>query len=168
MGFTLIIGGAASGKSQFAESLVTGPERVYLATARIWDDEMEAKRQRHQIQRGPEWQTVETPLDPGAALKDLRAPQQVLLDCATMWLMNHIDAGTDLDQATEALISGLRAAPVPVVVVTNELGQGIVPADPLTRRFRETQGRLNIALASAAERVCFVTAGLPNWLKGAP
>lgn len=168
MSFTLVIGGAASGKSQFAETLITGPSRVYLATARVLDDEMEAKRRRHRLQRGPGWRTIEAPLDPAQALAALRPPDQALLDCVTMWLTNHLMAESDLDAAGTALVDALAQSPVPTVVVTNELGHGVVPADAMTRRFREAQGRVNIALAAAAARVCLVCAGLPLWIKGSP
>ncbi|WP_010140009.1 bifunctional adenosylcobinamide kinase/adenosylcobinamide-phosphate guanylyltransferase, partial [Oceanicola sp. S124] len=91
----------------------------------------------------------------------------VLFDCATMWLSNHLFAGSDLAQAQSDLLVALSSHPAPLVTVTNEVGQGIVPADPLTRRFREAQGRLNIALARQADCVVQVVAGLPNVLKGA-
>lgn len=161
----LVIGGAASGKSEFAETLVCGlgETRLYLATAEAGDDEMAAKIATHAARRGAGWRVVEAPLDPAPAL---RGPHPVLFDCATMWLTNHLMAGSDLELAREALLEALTASPAPVAVVTNEVGQGIVPADALTRRFREAQGRLNIALAARADCVVQVVAGLPNVLKG--
>lgn len=164
MAFTLIIGGAASGKSDFAETLVA-PPRSYLATAEPRDAEMAARRDRHIAARGPGWHTIEAPLDTARALRGCDGG--VLLDCATMWLSNHLLAGSDLEAEQAALIEALAARPG-AVVVTNEVGHGIVPGDALSRRFREAQGRLNIALARAAARVALVTAGLPLWLKGAP
>ncbi|MCA1336591.1 bifunctional adenosylcobinamide kinase/adenosylcobinamide-phosphate guanylyltransferase [Pseudooceanicola marinus] len=162
----LVIGGAASGKSEFAEALVCGlgPERLYLASAEAQDAEMEAKIAAHAARRGAGWQVVEAPLDPAPALAAAQVP--VLFDCATMWLSNQLFSGADLGKAQAELLAALAACPASVVTVTNELGQGIVPADALTRRFREAQGRLNIALAREADCVVQVVAGLPNVLKG--
>lgn len=162
----LILGGAASGKSDFAENLVCemGPERLYLASAQAQDDEMAAKIAAHAARRGPGWQLVEAPLDPGPALAAAQVP--VLFDCATMWLSNQMFSGAELEAAQARLLAALAACPAPVVTVSNELGQGIVPADAMTRRFREAQGRLNIALARQADCVVQVIAGLPNVLKG--
>lgn len=168
MAHRLVIGGAASGKSAFAESLVTGTPRVYIATAEARDSEMEAKRDKHRADRGPSWETIEASLDVASALPGLPERAGVLLDCATMWLSNHLFAESDLEAETTRLLDALRACPAMVTVVTNEVGHGIVPADALTRRFREAQGRLNIALAAQAGSVALVTAGLPLWIKGAP
>ena len=165
---TLVLGGAASGKSTFAESLVvqSGQNRVYLATAQAFDGEMQAKVARHRQMRGDGWQTIEAPLDPGSALHDIAAAQVVLLDCATMWLSNHLLAESDLEQARDTLLAGLAACPAPVVVVSNEVGLSVVPENPLARRFREAQGRLNQTLAARAGLVVNVVAGLPQVLKG--
>ena len=165
---TLVLGGAASGKSVFAESLVvqTGRNRVYLATAQAFDDEMQAKVARHQDMRGSGWLTVEAPLDPGAALRDTHPDQIVLLDCATMWLSNQLLAEADLKDAEKALMSALADCPAPVVIVSNEVGLSVVPDNALARRFREAQGRLNQALAARAGLVVNVIAGLPQVLKG--
>lgn len=165
---TMVLGGAASGKSAFAESLVvqTGRSRVYLATAQAFDDEMQAKVDRHRDMRGSEWLTVEVPLDPGAALRDIDASQIVLLDCATMWLSNQLLAESDLAHAQKALLAALSDCPAPVVIVSNEVGLSVVPENALARRFREAQGRLNQALAAQAGLVVNVIAGLPQVLKG--
>ncbi|MEP5154991.1 bifunctional adenosylcobinamide kinase/adenosylcobinamide-phosphate guanylyltransferase [Planktotalea sp.] len=165
---TLVIGGAASGKSAFAENLVlkSGKNRTYLATARVLDPEMEHKVTRHKEMRGQGWNTLETPLTPETALLKVDAKQIVLLDCATMWLMNHLMDETDLPQARTNLLTGLVKCEADCVVVTNELGLGIVPADPLSRRFRQEQGELNQHLAAAADTVYNVIAGLPQLLKG--
>ena len=161
----LVIGGAASGKSQFAEELfcALGPERLYLATAEAGDAEMRAKIALHAARRGAGWSVVEAPLHLAPALQGDRP---VLLDCATMWLSNHMLAGSDLATAQEALLAAIAECPAPVVTVTNELGQGVVPDNALARRFREAQGRLNILLARQADCVVQVVAGLPNVLKG--
>lgn len=166
---TLVIGGAASGKSAFAENLVvnTHKSRVYLATARVLDGEMEQKVARHKEMRGAGWETLETPLSPEEILLQRTASEVVLLDCATMWLMNHLMDETDLNAAETALIAGLRSSKADCVIVTNELGLGIVPADTLSRRFRQKQGELNQHLAAAADTVVHIVAGLPNVLKGA-
>lgn len=165
---TMVLGGAASGKSAFAESLVvqTGRSRVYLATAQAFDDEMQAKVERHREMRGSGWLTVEAPLDPGAALRDTDASQIVLLDCATMWLSNQMLAESDLTHAQNALLAALSDCPAPVVIVSNEVGLSVVPENALARRFREAQGRLNQALAAQAGLVVNVIAGLPQVLKG--
>ncbi len=165
---TFVLGGAASGKSAFAEQLVvlSGKSRVYLATSQVFDDEMRDKVKRHVSQRGSGWDTIEAPLDLGATLAELTPDQICLIDCATMWLTNHLLAEHDLQQAQTALLDALRDCPAPVVIVSNEVGHGIVPGNALSRQFREAQGRLNIALAAQADLVVQVTAGLPVVLKG--
>ncbi len=165
---TLVLGGAASGKSAFAEGLVlqSGRARAYLATAQMFDDEMRAKVARHQTMRGGGWRTIEAPLDLTPALNSARAVEAVLLDCATMWLSNHMLAENDLAEAEAALIIALAHCAAPVVVVSNEVGQSVVPENALARRFREAQGRLNQRLAAEAGLVVNVIAGLPQVLKG--
>ncbi|MCR9125813.1 MAG: bifunctional adenosylcobinamide kinase/adenosylcobinamide-phosphate guanylyltransferase [Rhodobacteraceae bacterium] len=165
---TLVLGGAASGKSEWAESLVEAHSvsKTYIATAQAFDDEMKVKIARHKNIRTDGWATVETPLDPVPALENAGADQAVLLDCATLWLSNVMLADHDTDAAADALLSGLQRCAAPVVVVSNEVGQGVVPDTPLGRRFREAQGRLNIALAAQADLAVMVIAGLPQVLKG--
>ena len=165
---TLVLGGAASGKSAFAEERIVsaGKSRVYLATSQVFDDEMRQKVDRHLVQRGDGWTTVEEPLDLGPVLASLSQNQICLIDCATMWLSNHLLADSDLDAAQTDLLSALSTCPAQVVIVSNEVGHGIVPDNALARRFREAQGRLNIALAAQADLVVQVTAGLPLVLKG--
>ena len=165
---TLVIGGAASGKSAFAENLIlkSGSARVYIATARVLDNEMERKVERHKEMRGAGWETIETPLAPEQVLLSRSMTECILLDCATMWLMNHLMEETDLKRAEQDLLSALTACKADCVVVTNELGLGIVPADPLSRRFRQAQGELNQRLAASADTVINVIAGLPQILKG--
>lgn len=165
---TLVIGGAASGKSAFAEKLVVqnGGSRIYIATARVLDDEMSLKVERHLKMRGSGWKTFEAPLSPEQALADCTHSNSVLLDCATMWLMNHLMDDTDLAVAEASLVKGLTECRADCVVVTNELGLGIVPADALSRRFRQAQGELNQRLAAQSDTVVNIVAGLPNVLKG--
>lgn len=168
LSLTLVLGGAASGKSRFAEGLCfqAGRPRVYVATAQAFDAEMRAKISDHQIQRGSDWETIEAPDDLGGVLA-ARAPDEVVLvDCATLWLSNRLLAEDDLSQAQEAFLAGLVACPAPVVVVSNEVGHGIVPDNALAREFRNAQGRLNQALALQADVVVQVIAGLPQVLKG--
>lgn len=166
---TFVLGGAASGKSAYAEGLVTarpGPW-TYVATAQAFDDEMRDKIARHRARRTKGWHTVEAPLDLAGALKGV-TQGVVLIDCMTLWLTNHVLAERDLAAETASLQRALTDCTVPIVAVSNEVGQGIVPDNALGRQFREAQGRLNIALAARADRVVQVVAGLPNVLKGTP
>ncbi|MEK0165318.1 bifunctional adenosylcobinamide kinase/adenosylcobinamide-phosphate guanylyltransferase [Phaeobacter sp. A36a-5a] len=165
---TFILGGAASGKSAYAEEIClnSGKDRVYLATSQVFDEEMRAKVDRHLHQRGAGWTTHEAPRDLAPVLDSLRADQICLLDCATMWLSNQMLAEADLIAEQAALMAALQRCAAEVVVVSNEVGHGIVPDNALARQFREAQGRLNIALAGVADRAVLVTAGLPQVLKG--
>ena len=165
---TLVFGGAASGKSMLAEELVTrhGGGRVYLASAQAFDAEMSAKIARHLGQRGPDWRTVEAPLDVATPLGSVSKSEVVLFDCATLWLSNHMLAEADIDAQTDILLAALARCAGPVVVVSNELGMGIVPENVLARRFRDAHGRLNQRLAAQADLVVLVAAGLPLTLKG--
>lgn len=165
---TIVIGGAASGKSSLAEDLVTrtGRTRVYLATAQAYDTEMKDKIRRHQDLRGAGWRTIEEPLDIGRTLASISGDHAVLMDCATLWLSNHMLAENDLAEAEAGLMAGLALCAAPIVVVTNEVGHSIVPDNALGRRFQIEQGRLNQKLASKANLVVQVVAGLPHVLKG--
>ncbi|AGI69330.1 bifunctional adenosylcobalamin biosynthesis protein CobP [Octadecabacter antarcticus 307] len=166
--FILVLGGAASGKSSFAESLCfqSPKSRVYIATAQGFDNEMRAKISDHRSQRGPEWLTIEAPLNVASALSTCSAKQIVLLDCATLWLSNVLLADEDAAIASATLLAALATCPAQVIVVSNEVGHGIVPDNKLTRQFRNAQGRLNQLLAARADLVVQVTAGLPQTLKG--
>lgn len=163
---TLVLGGAASGKSRFAETLVekTSESRLYIATAEAADAEMQAKITAHRARRGAGWTTAEAPLHLRDALSQARGA--VLIDCATMWLSNQMLAGHDIARETETLLDDLAACPVPVVIVSNELGLSIVPENALARRFRQAQGEVNQRLAAQADLVVFVAAGLPMVMKG--
>ncbi len=169
-GATLVLGGARSGKSRHAELLVreTGLERIYIATAQAFDDEMTARIAQHRAQRAADgWTTVEEPLELAAAIKAERRPgAAILVDCLTLWLSNIMLAGRDVLPEQEALLAALGRSAGPVIFVSNEVGMGIVPETPLGRDFRDAQGRLNQALAQVCERVVFVAAGLPLVLKG--
>lgn len=165
---TLVVGGARSGKSRFAEGLIDASQRPrrYIATAEAWDDEMRARIALHQADRGADWTTIEAPLDLPTALASARKDEAVLIDCATLWLTNHLLAEHDLAAEADRLITALATCPAPVVIVSNEVGWGIVPENALARRFRDEQGRLNQRLAAAAGLVVTVIAGLPMALKG--
>lgn len=165
---TLVIGGARSGKSTFAEGLIrqTSRPRRYIATSEAWDAEMRDRISRHQRDRGENWTTVEAPLDLAAALAAADAREAVLIDCATLWLTNHLLADHDLQAEVDHLLAALAACLAPVVIVSNEVGWGIVPENALARRFRDEQGRLNQRLAGDAWLVVTVIAGLPLTLKG--
>lgn len=165
---TLVTGGAASGKSALAEArvLASGLSPVYIATAQAWDDEMRTKIALHRARRSG-WREIEAPDDLPAALSTLRDGDAALVDCLTLWLTNVMLAEADIAAAGDALAQALSASPAPVVCVTNEVGQGIVPDHALGRRFREAQGRLNQRIAAQADNVVAVMAGLPLVLKGA-
>ena len=164
-----MLGRASSGKSAWAERLVEGQSarRCYVATSRILDGEIGAKVALHVARRGPGWRTVEAGSDAVAALHQSTPEEAVLFDCATMWLTNLMMDGDDWTQVWPLLEDALRAPSGPVTVVSNELGGGIIPDNSLARQFQRDQGMLNQNLAEAAERVVFVTAGLPSVLKGA-
>ncbi len=165
---TFVLGGAASGKSAFAENLCfqSGMPRAYVATAQAFDDEMRAKIAAHRSQRGADWDTIEAPLDLAPVLRVRRPDEVVLLDCATLWLSNILLAEREPEVETDALLVALRACPAQVIVVSNEVGQGIVPNHALGRAFRAAQGRLNQRLAAQAGLVVQVIAGMPQVLKG--
>ncbi len=165
---TLVLGGARSGKSGFAEDLVaqSGLVPVYLATGQAGDEEMTARIARHRARRGDEWTTVEESIELAAALAREAAPDRaVLVDCLTLWLSNVIAAGADVDGACAALAAALDRVEGPVVLVSNEVGQGIVPDNELARAFRDHAGLLHQAVAGIADEVYFVTAGLATRLK---
>jgi adenosylcobinamide kinase / adenosylcobinamide-phosphate guanylyltransferase len=162
---TLVIGGARSGKSRHAEALIEalpGPW-TYLATATPLDAEMAERVSVHRARRDSRWRTLEAPLEVAAALA--RAEGPVLLDCLTLWLSNLMVGERDLAEEMEGLDRALAARGHPVVLVTNEVGLGIVPESALGRRFRDEQGRLNQRMAALADRVVLVVAGLPIVVK---
>tara|TARA_B110000240_G_scaffold197873_1_gene254827 strand:- start:3855 stop:4442 length:588 start_codon:yes stop_codon:yes gene_type:complete len=158
---SLIIGGANSGKSAFAERLirVSSLPKTYIATAQAFDDEMRTKILKHRNDRGADWITVEAPMNIGKILsKDIS-----LVDCLTLWLSNHILADKEID--TNAFINACKSAGS-VVCVSNEVGLGVVPDNALARKFRTAQGQLNQDVAKEADLVVIVTAGIPMALKG--
>lgn len=165
---TLVLGGARSGKSGFAELLTHAHARgcVYLATAEILDDEMAERVRQHQTRRAERWRTVEAPLAiTDAIVAETEQGAAVLVDCLTLWLSNLMAAQRDPAAETEALVRALGQAGGPVVFVSNEVGLGIVPDNALARAFRDQAGRLNQRIAEVANSVFFVAAGLPLRLK---
>lgn len=165
---TLVLGGARSGKSRLAEGLAheTGLKRIYLATATAGDDEMRARIAHHRSQRSDAWRTIEEPLELVEALARQAGDDRVILvDCLTLWLSNLMHAARDVAAEAQRLTDWLRTPPGAVILVSNEVGLGLVPDTPLGRDFRDAQGRLNQAIAASVSDVVFVAAGLPLWLK---
>ena len=166
---TFVLGGAASGKSAFAEDLVTQAKipRVYIATAQAFDAEMAQKIARHRADRGPDWVTIEAPRTLPQEIGKVSPGHVTLVDCVTLWLSNRmLDPAADLEADTRELLDALSVAAGPLVVVSNEVGHGVVPDNALARRFRNAQGRLNREIAARADTVVAVMAGLPLALKG--
>lgn len=164
-----ILGGARSGKSRFAEQLAVnaGGDLHYLATGRAWDDEMEERIGHHQARRGEEWTTHEAPVDIAAVLGRLDAPENVILiDCLTLWLTNLMMENADIEAAFDALVSAIASAKAELILVSNEVGLGIVPENRMAREFRDHAGRLHQRIAAIADEVYFVAAGLPLKMKG--
>jgi adenosylcobinamide kinase/adenosylcobinamide-phosphate guanylyltransferase len=164
---TLVLGGARSGKSRYAESLISAlpPPWTYVATAEAGDAEMAERVAAHRARRGADWQTVEAPHDLAAALADAGSNAPVLVDCLTLWLSNRMLAGAGVEAETAHLEAALDSRHAPVVLVSNEVGFGIVPDNALARRFRDLQGRLNQRMAARADRVVLMVAGLPLVVK---
>ena len=163
---TLITGGARSGKSALAERLTrqSGESCFYIATAEAHDAEMASRIAAHQSRRGPEWTTVNAPLDLVGALRDTDSAPR-LVDCLTLWLSNHLLADHDLSVETRQLVRCLSTQKHPVVLVTNEVGSGIVPENALARQFRDAAGWLNQEIAAAAQEVYLSVSGCPLRIK---
>jgi len=165
---TLVLGGARSGKSRHAErlALASGLDPVYLATAQPLDDEMARRIAAHRARRGSPWQTIEEPLDLARGLRDACAPGRiVVVDCLTLWLTNLMVAGRAVEAECAALLAALADLDGPVVLVSNEVGQGITPDNAMARRFIDHAGWLHQAIAEQADAVVLMTAGLPHRLK---
>ncbi|MBX3569494.1 MAG: bifunctional adenosylcobinamide kinase/adenosylcobinamide-phosphate guanylyltransferase [Rhizobiaceae bacterium] len=164
---TLVLGGARSGKSRHAEAMVTAfpVPWTYVATAQAFDDEMRERIALHRARRGDGWQTVDAPLDLVETLVAQPVGRPVLVDCLTLWLTNHMLAGHDVEAECARLAAVLESPRGPWVVVSNEVGLGIVPDNALARRFRDAAGRLNQQVAAVADRVVLTVAGLPMQVK---
>ncbi|MGC8827913.1 MAG: bifunctional adenosylcobinamide kinase/adenosylcobinamide-phosphate guanylyltransferase [Anaerolineae bacterium] len=171
----LLLGGARAGKSQFAERLAErwGNRVLYAATAQVGDAEMRARVEQHQARRPAHWRTVEEPLAVASAVEPyLSEADTVLLDCMTLWASNVLIAEGDPARAQERLLAEIerlveacRRRGVLLLIVSNEVGQGVVPAYPLGRQFRDVLGRANQLLARYADAVLYFIAGLPVELK---
>jgi adenosylcobinamide kinase/adenosylcobinamide-phosphate guanylyltransferase len=166
---TLVLGGARSGKSSYSErsAIATGLQKHYVATGRAYDEEMEARIATHRKDRGEGWITHETPVDLTATLGSVDAPGRVILvDCLTLWLTNLMMAETDIDAASVSLLTYLLDCSARIILVSNEVGLGIVPENRMAREFRDHAGRLHQRIAADADEVFFVAAGLPLKMKG--
>ncbi len=167
----LVLGGTRSGKSRFAEGLAarSGLQKIYVATGAAFDAEMADRIAAHQRQRGDGWQTIEEQFDlPGVLSRECRAGRVVLVDCLTLWLSNLTFAEKDVAAETAKLCEAVRALSSACILVSNEVGMGIVPDNRLSRSFRDAQGRLNQDIAEACGQVIFVAAGLPLLIKPNP
>jgi len=163
MSVTLVLGGARSGKSRFAESLCHAP-RSYIATAQAFDEEMKARIAKHRDDRGAAWTTLEAPLDLVSALR--AAQGDVLLDCLTLWLTNLVIGERNVEPEIDALVEHLQRMSNKVVIVSNELGLGLVPEHGLSRHFRDLHGEMNQRVAAMAGCVVFMVAGIAQVIKG--
>lgn len=164
----LVLGGARSGKSRYAQARAEAVEGdlVYIATAQALDNEMADRIQHHRDDRGARWRTVEEPLDLGEAVdREARPERVVLVDCLTLWASNLLLAERDTLSATANLVAAIGQARGPLILVANEVGLGIVPDNALARRFRDVAGTINQAVAGAVSEAMFLVAGLPMPLK---
>nr|WP_313427220.1 bifunctional adenosylcobinamide kinase/adenosylcobinamide-phosphate guanylyltransferase [Brevundimonas diminuta] len=166
MTLTLVLGGARSGKSGYAQrqaeqaAEAAGRPPVFIATAEAFDDEMRDRIARHQAERGQGWRQVEAPLNLAEAVRALSAKDVAVVDCLTLWLSNQMLAERDLAAAVDDLAQALAACPATLWVVSNEVGWSLVPDNPLGRRFRDEAGRLNQRIAAVADAACLIVAGM--------
>lgn len=169
---TLVLGGARSGKSAFAqkaaENAADGGRPILIATGQAFDDEMAERIARHKADRGESWVTVEAPLALAEAVFALPADAVAVVDCLTLWLSNLMLAERDIGAAATELVAAVTDCPARLWLVSNEVGLGLVPETPLGRRFRDEAGRLHQRLAQAVDEVFFVAAGLPLRMKPIP
>lgn len=166
MAITLVLGGARSGKSAYAQKQAeqaaakTGRPPLMIATAEAFDDEMRDRIDRHRTERGEAWRTREAPIDLAAALRDLSVEDVVVVDCLTLWLSNQMLADRDVAAAVDELALALSTCPAALWVVSNEVGWSLVPDNVLGRRFRDEAGRLNQRIAAVADSACLIVAGM--------
>ncbi|MEM1051105.1 MAG: bifunctional adenosylcobinamide kinase/adenosylcobinamide-phosphate guanylyltransferase [Pseudomonadota bacterium] len=164
---SFFLGGARSGKSHlalaFAEALPS--PHIFVATAQAFDDEMKDRIDRHRQERDDRWHTIEAPLELASAVEEAGS-SSVLIDCCTLWLSNVMLAGRDIGDEVEKLLAALQSSSGRIVLVSNEVGSGVVPDNKLGRDFRDEQGRLNQQLAAISDRVELVVAGFPLRIKG--
>lgn len=166
MAYTLVLGGARSGKSRYAQraaeaaAAITGTKPIAIVTAQIYDDEMADRVAKHRQERGAAWATIEAPLDLPQAIAALEAGDVAVIDCMTLWLTNVMLSENDISQRTCELLAALTSTRAEIWVVSNEVGWGIVPDNALARRFRDEAGRLNQALAESAAHSVLIVAGM--------
>lgn len=166
MAITLVLGGARSGKSAYAQRQAeqaaagTGRPPLMIATAEAFDDEMRERIDRHRAERGDAWRTLEAPLDLASAVQGLGADDVVVVDCLTLWLSNQMLGDHDVAAAIDDLAAAFAACPARLWVVSNEVGWSLVPDNALGRRFRDEAGRLNQRIAATADRACLIVAGM--------
>ena len=168
--FTLVLGGARSGKSRYAQTLAMAspPPWIYIATAEAGDEEMRARIEAHRRMRGDGWLTTEALVDLAGAVAEAPESVPLLIDCLTLWLSNLMLGAHDIDEAIAAFEAALGARGAPTIAVANEVGLGIVPETPLGRAFRDRAGALNQRLAAKAANVVLMVAGLPMTVKASP
>ncbi|WP_336079569.1 bifunctional adenosylcobinamide kinase/adenosylcobinamide-phosphate guanylyltransferase [Thalassospira sp. CH_XMU1448-2] len=167
-GMHLILGGARSGKSRFAENIINhAGGGIYVATGRAWDDEMANRIDLHKQSRGDLWQTIEEPLDLCGTLATCNrtGAKPVLVDCLTLWLTNLMLEDRDIDAEFDQLCELIPTLKIPVLLVSNEVGFGIVPENAMARTFRDHAGRLHQRIAELVDRVTLVVAGIPMQVK---
>ena len=167
MTISFFIGGARSGKSISAEkytlSLAQNP--IYMATCEISDEEMERRVKRHQDRRDNNWTTILAPLDVSDEIIKLGAKEPILIDCLTLWLSNHLLRNNNLEKKVDELTNTLKNSKADIVLVSNEVGTGIVPDNALARGFRDNAGFMNQKIASVSDEVYWVVAGIPTRIK---
>jgi adenosylcobinamide kinase/adenosylcobinamide-phosphate guanylyltransferase len=164
---TLVLGGARSGKSAYAEGRIARHPApwTYIATAQAFDAEMRARIDAHRQRRGTGWVTVEAPQELARAILDAPAERPMLVDCLTLWLSNRLLAGADLATERAALVAALQRRAAPTLVVSSEVGLSIVPDNALARAFRDAAGELHQAVARISGRVVLMVAGYPLVVK---
>lgn len=166
---SFIIGGARSGKSTFAENIAESFDgmKIYLATAQARDEEMQIRIATHQARRDELWRTIEEPTDICPILVDEKYTHSlILVDCLTLWLSNLMESHADIENETHMLVHAITHCKARLVIVSNEVGLGIVPDNALAREFRDHAGRINQQVAAACDEVVFMAAGLPLFMKG--
>ena len=168
-----VTGGCRSGKSRYALDYANRhfSRKIYLATCEALDEEMAQRIERHKKTRGPEWQTVEEPIEIADRIRQYQDRAEViLLDCITLWLSNLLmkwDLDSKIMDEAQRMIDVIGQTQTSLIIVSNEVGMGIVPADPLSRRFRDLSGMISQNIAEVADSVVFMVSGIPMFLKGA-
>jgi adenosylcobinamide kinase/adenosylcobinamide-phosphate guanylyltransferase len=165
----LVIGGARSGKSSYAlaQAEASGSNLIFIATARASDEEMADRIRRHQQERGDNWTLIEEPFHLAARITEFGKPDQVLIDCLTLWTSNWLctDNPDGWKQEKQSFLAGIQRSRADIMMVTNEVGMGIVPMGQLSRQFIDQSGWLHQAIAAIADQVILVTVGIPRQLK---